>query len=77
MGLLIVIAILDKVLVTIFQVQPSTPVYAIIMLAANVIIGLLTVLWLRSYAQLQRRRFSERPVAIAPEADFKELIGQE
>ena len=78
LGLLIVIAVLDRILVISFQVQPSTPVYVISMLAANVIIALVTVLGLRSYAQLQRRRFSEdRPVAIAPEADFKELIGQE
>ena len=78
LGLLIVIAVLDRILVISFQVQPSTPVYVISMLAANVIIALVTVLGLRSYAQLQRKRFSEdRPVAIAPEADFKELIGQE
>jgi len=78
LGLLIVIAVLDRILVISFQVQPSTPVYVISMLAANVIIALVTVLGLRSYAQLQRKRFSEdRPVAIALEADFKELIGQE
>ena len=48
------------------------------MLAANVIIALVMVLGLRSYARLERKRFSEdRPVAIAPEADFKELIVQE
>ena len=78
LGLLIVIAVLDRILVISFQVQPSTPAYVISMVAANVIIALVTVLGLRSYAQLQRKRFSEdRPVAIAPEADFKELIGQE
>jgi NADH-quinone oxidoreductase subunit H len=78
LGLLIVVAILDRLLVNSFQVQPSTPVYAISMLAANVIIGLVTLLGLRSYARLQRKRFSDdRPVAFAPEADFKELVVQE
>lgn len=78
LSLLIVVAILDRILVTSFQVQASSPIYAISMLAANVIIALVTVLGLRSYAQLERKRFSEdRPVAIAPEADFKELIVQE
>ena len=78
LSLLIVVAILDRILVTSFQVEASSPLYAISMLAANVIIALVTVLGLRSYAQLERKRFSEdRPVAIAPEADFKELIVQE
>lgn len=78
LSLLIVVAILDRILVTSFQVQASTPLYAFSMLAANVIIALVTVLGLRAYAQLERKRFPEdRPVAIAPEADFKELIVQE
>jgi NADH-quinone oxidoreductase subunit H len=78
LGMLIVTAILDRLLVQSFQVQAGTPTYVISMLVANVIIALVTVLGLRSYAQLQRKRFSDdRPVAIAPEADFKELVVQE
>lgn len=76
--LLIVTAILDKLLVGTFQVQPATPIYAISMLVANVLIALVTVQVLRSYGQLRRQRFADdRPVAVAPEADFKELIAQE
>jgi hypothetical protein len=71
--LLIVTAILDKLLVGVSQ-----PVYAGSMLAANVIIALATIQLLRSYAQLRRKRFpDDRPVATAPEADFKELVVQE
>jgi formate hydrogenlyase subunit 4 len=76
--LLIVTAILDKLLVGTFQVQPATPIYAISMLVANVLIALVTVQVLRSYGQLRRQRFADdRPVAVAPEADFKELVAQE
>lgn len=76
--LLIVTAILDKLLVGTFQVQPATPIYAISMLVANVLIALVTVQVLRSYGQLRRQRFADdRPVAVAPEADFKELVTQE
>lgn len=76
--LLIVVAILDRLLIQSFQVPLYSPVYVISMLTANIVIALGTVQFLRSYAQLQRRRFSEdRPVATAPEADFKELAVQE
>jgi hypothetical protein len=76
--LVIVTAILDKLLVGTFQVQPASPIYAISMLVANVLIALVMVQVLRSYARLQRQRFpDDRPVAIAPEADFKELVVQE
>jgi NADH-quinone oxidoreductase subunit H len=71
--LLVVIAILDRLLVGVSQ-----PMYVISMLAANVIIVLVTIQVLRSTAQLRRKRFADdRPVAIAPEADFKELVAQE
>jgi len=76
--LVIVTAILDKLLVGTFQVQPASPIYAISMLVANVLIALVMIQVLRSYARLQRQRFpDDRPVAIAPEADFKELVVQE
>jgi NADH-quinone oxidoreductase subunit H len=76
--LLIVVAILDRLLIQSFQVPLYSPVYVISMLAANIVIALGTVQFLRSYAQLQRKRFSgDRPVATAPEADFKELAVQE
>lgn len=76
--LLIVVAILDRLLIQSFQVPLYSPVYVISMLTANIVIALGTVQFLRSYAQLQRRSFSEdRPVATAPEADFKELAVQE
>jgi NADH-quinone oxidoreductase subunit H len=71
--LVVVTAILDRLLVNATQ-----PVYVLVMLVANVVIALVTVQLLRTYARLQRRRVSEaRPVAIAPEADFKELVAQE
>ena len=76
--LVIVVAILDRLLVGTFQVQPATPIYTISMLAVNVLIALVLIQVLRSYAKLKRQRFAEdRPVAIAPEADFKELVVQE
>jgi len=71
--LLIVTAILDKVIEGV-----STPVYVISHLAANLIIAWGTVQLLRTYARFERKRVAEvRPVAVAPEADYKELIVQE
>lgn len=73
LALVVVTAILDRLLVNATQ-----PVYVLIMLGANVVIALVTVQLLRTFARIQRQRFSEaRPVAIAPEADFKELVAQE
>jgi hypothetical protein len=42
------------------------------------IIVWVTVLILRAYARLERKRIGEeRPLAVVPDADLKELIGQE
>jgi NADH-quinone oxidoreductase subunit H len=71
--LLIVVAILDKLMVGV-----SPTIYALVMLAANLIIVWVTVLILRAYARLERKRIGEeRPLAVVPDADLKELIGQE
>ncbi len=71
--LLIVVAILDKSLVGISRVG-----YVLIMLGANLVIVWGTVLILRMYGRLERKRIGEeRPVAISPETDLKELVGQE
>lgn len=71
--LLIVVAILDKLLV-----GASQTVYVLVLLGANLVIVWATVLILRAYARLERKRIGEeRPVAITPEADLNELIGQE
>src|SRR4030067_628475 len=73
LALLIVTAILDKVIEGV-----STPVYVISHLMANLIIAWGTVQLLRTYARFERKRVAEvRPVAVAPEADYKEIIGQE
>src|SRR3990172_6804416 len=73
LALLIVTAILDKVIEGV-----STPVYVISHLMANLIIAWGTVQLLRTYARFERKRVAEvRPVAVAPEADYKELIVQE
>ena len=64
--LLIVVAILDKLLVGVSQ-----PVYVLVMLGANLIIAWLTVMILRVYAGVERRRIGEeRPVAVAPEVEL-------
>lgn len=78
LALLIVTAILHKVLTQTFGMEPASPAFAASMLLANVLLALITIQILRSYAQLQRKRFSsDRPVAIAPEADYPELVVQE
>jgi NADH-quinone oxidoreductase subunit H len=71
--LLIVIAILDKLLVDVSQTM-----YVLVMLGANLLLVLGTMLLLRAYARIEREKIGEeRPVAIAPEADLNELVGQE
>ena len=64
--LLIVVAILDKLLVGVSQ-----PVYVLVMLGANLVIAWATVMILRVYARVERKRIGEeRPVAVAPEAEL-------
>jgi NADH-quinone oxidoreductase subunit H len=71
--LLIVVAILDKLLVGVSQVG-----YVLVMLGANLVIVWGAVLVLRTYARFERKRIGEeRPVAISPETDLNELVGQE
>lgn len=71
--LLVVVAILDKAMVGVSQVQ-----YVLVMLGANLLIVWGTVIILRTYARVERKRVGEeREVAIAPESDLAELVGQE
>ncbi len=71
--LLIVVAILDKAMVDV-----PTVWYTLVMLGANLLIVWGTVLILRKYARTERIRIAEeRPVAVAPESDMNELVGQE
>ncbi|MBE9474324.1 MAG: NADH-quinone oxidoreductase subunit NuoH [Chloroflexi bacterium] len=71
--LLIVVAILDKLLV-----GTSQAVYVLVMLGANLVIVWATVLILRTYARVERKRIGEeRPVAISPDTESSELVGQE
>lgn len=71
--LLIVVAILSKVLEGV-----SPAVFALAILAANLIIILVTVMVLRVYARMERKRVGEeRPLAVVPEPEFQELIRQE
>lgn len=75
--LVIVTAVIDKVMRGIGN-NTIDAVYALVQLAVNVIILLITVQMLRIYARIERKRVGEkRPLAVAPEPDFKELIGQE
>jgi NADH-quinone oxidoreductase subunit H len=72
--LLIVVAILDKLLVGVV----SQSVYVLVLLGANLVIVWATVLILRVYARVERKRIGEeRPVAVAPEAEMNGLVGQE
>jgi NADH-quinone oxidoreductase subunit H len=71
--LLIVVAITDKLLI---EVSPA--VYVLVILGANLVIALVTVSILRAYGRMERKRIGEeRPVAVASDAEIKELIGQE
>ena len=71
--LLIVVAILDKAMVNV-----PTVWYVLVMLGANLLIVWGTVLILRRYARTERIRIAEeRPVAVPPETDKNELVGQE
>jgi len=71
--LLIVVAILDKAMVDV-----PTVWYSLVILGANLLIVWGTVLILRRYARTERIRIAEeRPVAVPPETDVNELVGQE
>ncbi len=71
--LLIVVAILDKLLV-----GTSQAIYVLVMLGANLMIVWATVLILRKYARVERKRIGEeRPVAVPPDTESSELVGQE
>ena len=71
--LLIVVAILDKLLV-----GTSQAVYVLVMLGANLMIVWATVLILRKYARVERKRIGEeRPVAVPADTESSELVRQE
>jgi NADH-quinone oxidoreductase subunit H len=71
--LLIVVAILDKLLVGV-----PTVWYILVMLGANLLIVLGTVLILKRYAHTERKRIGEeRPTAVPPETEMKERVVQE
>jgi len=71
--LLIVVAILDKAMTDV-----NTVWYVLVMLGANLLIVWGTMLILRRYAHTERVRIAEeRPVAVPPETETKELVGQE
>jgi len=71
--LLIVVAILDKAMTDV-----NTVWYVLVMLGANLLIVWGTMLILRRYARTERVRIAEeRPVAVPPETEMKELVGQE
>jgi len=71
--LLIVVAILDKAMTDVNNVW-----YVLVMLGANLLIVWGTMLILRRYAHTERVRIAEeRPVAVPPETEMKELVGQE
>jgi len=71
--LLIVVAILDKLLV-----GTSQAVYVLVMLGANLVIVWATVLILRTYARVERKRIGEeRLVAVPPDTESSELVRQE
>ena len=71
--LLIVVAILDKLLVGV-----PTVWYILVMLGANLLIVLGTVLILKRYAHTERKRIGEeRPTAVPPETEMNELVVQE
>jgi NADH-quinone oxidoreductase subunit H len=71
--LLVVVAVLDKAMVGVSQVQ-----YVLVMLGANLLIVWGTLIILRTYARVERKRVGEeREVAIAPESDLADLVGQE
>lgn len=73
----IVTALLDKILRGTGSASISWG-YALTQLAANLVILLITVQILRIYARIERKKVGkERPLAVAPEPDFKELVGQE
>lgn len=73
LSLLILMAVLDKLLENVPQ-----GVYILVMLGANLMLVLATVLILRVYGRIERQRISEeRPVAISPEAEPTELVVQE
>jgi hypothetical protein len=71
--LLIVVAIIDKLLVNV-----SPTVYVLVILGANLVIAFVTVAILRVYGRMERKRIAEeRPVAVSPDTEIKELVGQE
>ena len=71
--LLIVVAILDKAMTDVNNVW-----YVLVMLGANLLIVWGTMLILRRYARTERVRIAEeRPVAVPPETEMKDLVGQE
>lgn len=75
--LVITTAILDKILRGTGN-APIDLVYILFQLGMNLVIAAATIVILREYARIERKRVAgERPVATATEADFIELVAQE
>lgn len=73
LGLLIVVAILNKVLQ-----GASTPVYVLAHLAGNVFVGWVALQLLGKYGRRERRRVAEvKPFATSPIGDFQEVLAEE
>jgi NADH-quinone oxidoreductase subunit H len=71
--LLIVVVIIDKLLIGV-----SSAVSVLVILGANLAIAFATVLILRVYGRIERKRIGEkRPIAVNRQAETKELVGQE
>jgi NADH-quinone oxidoreductase subunit H len=72
---LMVTAIMDKVLIDYLGVESLTLWYVLGMLAANIVLGLVTLQITRAYARVERRRVGEpRPVA-SPDAGISPAPG--
>lgn len=71
--LLIVVVIIDKLLIGV-----SSAISVLVILGANLVIAFATVLILRVYGRIERKRIGEkRPIAVNRQAETKELVGQE
>jgi len=75
--LVIATAVLDKILRGTGNAPIAFP-YVLLQLGMNLVIAAATVIILREYARIERKRVAGvRPVATAIEPDFKELVAQE
>ncbi len=72
---LMVTAIMDKILIVYLGIESMTLWYVLGMLAANIVVGLITLQITRAYAHLERRRVAEpRPVA-SPDVSVSSAVG--